>query len=474
MSQMVDSEIQLKQLRATLSKMEIALSAVEECIVWTDRWGKIKWCNGALEKFLGQTRLFILGTSLLKKLPLQLNGHPVTQDTHPVQLALEQRVDGKQDYEFQKADQILILEIAWSFVEIGGGFVETDDSTSCVLVLRDVTKQREAERRLQESNELLERQVAQRTQELSEANNRLNLEAEHLQHLIKELQQTQVQLVQAEKMSSLGQLVAGIAHEINNPVNFIHGNLTYVQSYTENLLKFLQLYQQHNPKPIPELKAGIEALDLEFLQTDFPKLLASMQAGTERIRQIVLSLRNFSRMDEAELKIVDVHEGIDSTLLLLQHRLKMTTTRPEINVIQLYGTLPSIECYPGQLNQVFMDILVNAVEAIDELNSLQTQKEIECTPGCITIRTSTIKAEWIEIAIADNGIGMSEEVQLKAFDPFFTTKATGGTGIGLSISYQTVVKKHKGKFYCASTIGEGTEFVIQIPVRQQNNNAGIA
>jgi len=306
---------------------------------------------------------------------------------------------------------------------------------------------------LAKSNEELESRVEARTAELK--------------NTLQELQVTQAQVIQNEKMSSLGQLVAGVAHEINNPVNFIHGNLAHVQQYTDDLLELVQLYQEHFPKPVADINAMIEEIDLEFVQADLPKMIASMQLGTDRIRQIVLSLRNFSRMDEAEFKSVNIHEGIDSTLLILQHRLKATPSRPEIDVIKDYTVLPPIECYAGQLNQVFMNILVNAIDALEENGDNQTDEEKKQHSNRLTIRTSLVDSTWVEIAISDNGVGMSEEVQQRIFDPFFTTKPIGkGTGMGMSISYQIITEKHGGQLKCVSTPGAGTEFIIRLPLKQ--------
>ena len=289
--------------------------------------------------------------------------------------------------------------------------------------------------------------------------------SDDLQQTLQQLQQTQTQLVQQEKMSSLGQLVAGVAHEINNPINFIHGNLSYAQNYAHDLLNLVQLYQKHYPHPVPEIQAEAAEMDLEFLQKDFVEILRSMDVGTDRIRAIVLSLRNFSRTDEAEFKKVDIHEGIESTLLILQHRFKATSNRAEIVLLREYGELPLVECCPGQLNQVFMNILANAIDALEEFHGSKADHEQQGHPSCITIRTSVLDRQWVEIAIEDNGFGIPEPIQSRIFDPFFTTKPVGkGTGMGMSISYQIITTKHNGKLNCFSTLGEGTEFVIQIPI----------
>ncbi len=322
---------------------------------------------------------------------------------------------------------------------------------------------------LRDSFEQLETRVRSRTAELQQSETREREKALQLENTLQELQRTQSMMIQAEKMSSLGQLVAGVAHEINNPVNFIHGNLSYTNKYTQNLLALLQLYQKHCPNPAPEIQDAVEEMDLEFLAEDLPKTLASMKIGTERIRQIVLSLRNFSRLDEADKKRVDIHEGIDSTLLILQSRLQavgvagkmpVPQKRSAIQVIKEYGNLPVVECYAGQLNQVFMNLLSNAIDALES----EMEKGHLPSPA-IRIRTA-VTDRRIEILIADNGPGMTEEVRRKIFDPFFTTKPVGkGTGLGLSISYQIVVEKHGGQLQCISAPGEGAEFAISIPLR---------
>jgi signal transduction histidine kinase len=297
-------------------------------------------------------------------------------------------------------------------------------------------------KQLETANLELENRVKERTQELEKT--------------VEELHRTHAQMVQSEKMSSLGQLVAGVAHEINNPVNFIHGNLSHVKQYMRNLLDVIALYQQDQPKPPPEIIEVIEQLELDFIQEDLPKLLDSMKVGTDRIRQIVLSLRNFSRLDEADMKQVNIHEGIDSTLVILGNRLKNQDSGSEIQVIKNYGDLPPSECYAGQLNQVFMNLIVNAIDALED--SPEKHKKI-------VISTSLVDAEWVRITIADNGSGMPESVQQKVFDPFFTTKPVGkGTGMGLSISYQIITEKQKGRLSCSSTIGEGTQFMVEIPL----------
>jgi signal transduction histidine kinase len=331
--------------------------------------------------------------------------------------------------------------------------------------------------------ELVERKQAEEALQKSEA--QLRRKTTKLKQALYRLRKTQTQLIQSEKMSSLGQLVAGVAHEINNPVSFIYGNLTPALQYAQDLLHLLNLYQQHYPQPAAEIQTEAEAMDWEFLVEDFPRLLDSMQMGAERIRQIVLSLRNFSRHDESLKKPVDLHEGIDSTLLILQHRLKPQGGKPGILIVKEYGNLPHVECYAGQMNQVFMNLLGNAIDALEGENGdgswVMSHKEESCdrqfpitySPSpTIRICTTLNNNNQVVIRIADNGCGIPEAVQKRIFDPFFTTKPVGeGTGLGLSISYQVVVERHGGQLKCLSTPGQGTEFVLEIPLQQSAESA---
>ncbi|WP_414624883.1 protein kinase domain-containing protein [Calothrix sp. CCY 0018] len=313
----------------------------------------------------------------------------------------------------------------------------------------------EAKEDLENYNQTLESKVVERTHEINDKN-------QNLKKALNELQSTQAQLIQTEKMSSLGQMVAGIAHEINNPVNFIHGNINHTSQYVQDLLDLIAIYQQEYTDSNSVVAEKAAEIDLDFVLEDLPKLLNSIEVGTSRIRTIVLGLRNFSRLDEAEMKSVDIHEGIENTLMILQHRFKAKDSYLQIQVIKEYGQLPKITCYPSQLNQVFMNILSNAIDALEE-----SQKKSQLTENpTIQIKTELIDLNTARILIADNGSGIEQKVLKKIFDPFFTTKPVGsGTGLGLSISYKIIVEKHKGQLICNSTVGEGTEFAIEIPIK---------
>ncbi|MEH2194120.1 MAG: ATP-binding protein [Nostoc sp.] len=277
------------------------------------------------------------------------------------------------------------------------------------------------------------------------------LQAQQLENTLRELQTTQVQLIQTEKMSSLGRMVAGLAHEINNPVNFIHGNFNHLNNHVSCLLNLIELYQQEHPELYSLFQEKFGDFNLDFIIDDLPKILSSMRIGTDRIRDIVLSLRNFSRLDQSEKKAVNIHEGIESTLLLLNHRV-----HPKIEIIKKYGNLPLVQCYPAQLNQVFMNILSNGIDALLELDN-QIQKQI-------VIKTELTELQTVIITFKDNGNGIDSEIQSKIFDPFFTTKPINkGTGLGLAISYQ-IIEKHQGNIQLKSELGYGTEFAIEIPI----------
>ncbi len=316
----------------------------------------------------------------------------------------------------------------------------------------------EANSQLRELLTTVEGKVVERTAEVTQSNKKL-------EQALTDLQEMQVQLIQSEKMSALGQLIAGIAHEINNPVNFIHGNLSHLSSYIINLLAFVELSQKCCSDRNVAINKMAEEIDLEFMKNDLPKIIQSMEVGTSRIREIVLSLRNFSHLGEAEFKQVDIHQGIDDTLLILKHRLSRQGSSSQVDVIKDYGDLPLVNCFAGLLNQVFLNILVNAIDALEETQSINHYQKSPTTHSWIRIQTTVIDNQYIEIVIADNGIGIAESIQQKVFNPFFTTKPVGkGTGMGMAISYQIITERHNGRLTFASTLGKGTEFKIQMPI----------
>ncbi|HIK03363.1 MAG TPA: sensor histidine kinase [Trichormus sp. M33_DOE_039] len=342
-----------------------------------------------------------------------------------------------------------------------------------VRILKKKLERSEADRQqLENASEVREAVLKNVIRELETSQTALEIRTQELENTLINLKALQLKLVESEKMSALGVLVAGIAHEINNPVSFIYGNLNYASDYFQDLLDLVELYQHYYTEPVDEIEQKIQAIELGFLKVDSAKLFQSMMIGAERICEIVKSLRTFSRLDEAEFKSVDIHDGIDSTLVILNNRLKPSPDNPYgIQITRNYGNLPLIECYAGQLNQVFMNILANAIDALEEQVTKYKQTDnLDLTLPQIDICTQVIDDDWVEIIIADNGVGIDEQVKQKLFDPFFTTKEVGkGTGLGLSISYRILVELHGGKLECYSPPGSGARFIIKIPIKQSKS-----
>ncbi|MEO1637058.1 MAG: ATP-binding protein [Cyanobacteria bacterium J06631_9] len=352
----------------------------------------------------------------------------------------------------------------WGFIGFDQCSVVYDWTTVEVSTLRAIAgclggaiAQHHAERALQELNQSLEKRVDERTAELTTANAELSV-------AMTSLKETQAKLIHTEKMSSLGQLVAGIAHEINNPTNFINGNLKHAQQYTEDLLALVELYQSEYPQTTPAIEETLEEIDFDFVKVDYPNLMKSTKEGVARITHIVRSLRNFSRLDESDCKLVDIHQGIESTLNFLQHRLQPEDEAHDIEIAaQFDSQLPLVECFSGELNQAIMHVLTNAIDALEAKNAAERVQR----PNRIDIRSELVSDNRIILHIADNGNGMTAATQAKMFDPFFTARPIGaGTGLGLSIAHQVIVKDHGGEITCQSVVGEGTTFKICLPVRQ--------
>ncbi|MEG3987401.1 ATP-binding protein [Microcoleus sp. S28C3] len=421
--------------------------------IWT-LWHPNYWFSGFLK---GITALISLSTAaVLVELIPKILAIPSPDQLAVANVALQNEIGDRK--QAQEALSELMLELEKRVIERTIALESTNE-----LLLQENRDRSLAENSLRRS----EAKLLERTQQLEKT--------------LQQLKGTQAQLVQNEKMSSLGQMVAGVAHEINNPVNFIYGNLIPAEEYIKDILELIKVYQIYYPTPAPEIADKIKTIELDFVLEDLQKLFSSMKIGAERIREIVKSLRTFSRLDEGDMKKVNIHEGIDSTLMILQHRLKEQPKRPAIQVIKEYGDLPQLECYAGKLNQVFMNIISNAIDALEQMaqqghstkgyweNSFDEHlHNTHCQLLTIRIRTLLVEGKWVQIRIADNGTGIDSDAIAKIYDPFYTTKPIGyGTGLGLAISYQ-IIKSHEGYLRCVSELERGTEFIIEIPLKSQN------
>lgn len=439
-----------QEAEESLRKHAQMLDLANDTIMILDLNYKVTYWNSGAERLYGWTREEAGGRSVRELLRTEF---PQTLEQIEDILWNQGYWQGELIHSKQDGTQIVVAS-RWTLQRN-----ESGDPIAILEINHDISDRKQAEAALQRSEA------------------RLREKNQQLKQTLAELTATQAQLIQTEKMSSLGQLVAGVAHEINNPVNFIYGNLNHATQYMSDLLEIMELYQQHYPDPVGEIAEAAEAIDLEFILEDLPKMLGSMKIGAERIREIVRSLRNFARHDRSDFHRVDIHEGIDNTLLLLKHQLKEKCDRSKIQVIKDYGDVALVDCYAGQLNQVFMNILSNAIDALEVRGEESGVRSLENTDGdpspvtphslpTIHIRTYT-ENRFAVIEIVDNGPGIPESIQRQLFDPFFTTKPPGkGTGLGLAIAYQIVVEKHRGTLQCFSAPGEGTRFKIAIP-RQQ-------
>lgn len=462
--QRIDSE-----MWRTQEMLQLVINNIPQAIFWKNKNSVFLGCNRNLVRVLGMS----CPEEIVGKTDYDL---PCKKEEADFFRECDRRVMETDTPEYHIIEPILQADGKQAWLETNKiPLHDAEGNVVGILVtIEDITVRKQAESALLTANDQLEIQVFERTIELRNAIERLQSEmaerkqtesvlrqseaqlrqqATKLEQALQELQQTQAQLIHTEKMSSLGQMIAGIAHEINNPISFIYSNIQPAKKYIRDLLKLMQLYQQQYPRPPAAIQAQIQDIDLEFIVEDLPKILSSLEIGAERISQLVLSLRNFSRLDEAEVKQVNLHSGIDNTLLILNHRLNLGIT-----VSKQYGNLPLVKCYPAQLNQVFMNILTNAIDALQERDK-QTDKQI-------VIQTQAVAPDHIKVQFQDNGPGIASEIKDKIFDPFFTTKDVGkGTGLGLSICYQ-IIAKHRGWIEVNSHLGQGTEFTIHLPVRR--------
>ena len=460
-----------KQAQLAQAKLTAIVEATTDIAIVTDLQGYVVYANRAAREALG---LPSREEELERSRFVDFLRSPADAESQIWQMASDRGVwSGEATLRSSGGKEIFVSQVILAHRSEDGAVHHFS------AIARDIGDRMRAEAALKQLNEELEVRVEQRTQELKQTLEYLQEEVRErkeaekalcafqakltdrnhqLEKTLRDLRAAQSQLVHSEKMSSLGQMVAGIAHEINNPIGFIYGNLPYVAAYARDILSLVELYQQQGTEVTAEIAECLHEIDFAFLREDLPQLIGSMQQGTERIREIVLSLRNFVRLDESEFKFADLHEGLDSTLLILNNRLKGGGRQNAIRVEKVYGQLQAIPCYPGQLNQVFMHVLANAIDAFGEESDRP-----DATEPTIRIQTAP-KGEGVEIRISDNGPGMTPDTVSRMFDPFFTTKPPGrGTGLGLFVSYQIVVESHGGELLCRSTLGRGTEFLIRVP-----------
>ena len=461
--------------------LQIVMDTLPVAIFWKDKDLRFLGCNQTIARVMGlDSPAEVVGKD-------DYDG-PWTREEAEFFRSCDRRIMAKGEPEFGIVEPQLQSDGKHAWLETNKAplFDDAGEVIGILGTFQDITERKQAEIQLQELNQKLaqqadelkdlyqslEHKVAERTAALNHANQQLKVEVAErqaseirLQKALHDLKSAQSQLIHQEKMSSLGQMVAGIAHEINNPISFIYGNLTHVREFAEDLLSLIGLYQKYYPDAVPEITAALDAIDLPFIQTDFDKILNSMKTGSVRIRDIILSLRSFALLGEANLKITNIHRGIDSVLTLLQNRLRDEHPSSQINIIREFGQLPPIECYASQLNQVFFSVINNAIDALVEASS-HPEYDADTSP-CIVISTAITPDQMVQIQVTDNGIGIPPEVQQQIFDPFFTTKPVGqGTGLGLSVSYSIITEAHQGRMLCESTPFSGTTLTIEIPCVQ--------